>query len=179
VRAHRILIPDKRSKKSNLSLGRKSDKGLAPDSDDESVVPAFATPDGMEDTPDYAGWNTKYRLSLDAIIIKRVHGKKVDVVIQDREFKQYRDLIFDSEEDAKDFAANIDIQKEAGERRAAAKLKAALGEVQVDKKAELTLLVEIVAAWNLPAADFNSSDPFVVCFMNGREVHRTKHIPKT
>jgi hypothetical protein len=133
----------------------------------------------MEDTPDYAGWNSKYRLSLDSITIKRVHRKTVDVIIQDREFKQYRDLIFESEQDAKDFAANIDIQKRAGERRAAAKLKAALGKTQLDKKAELTLLVEIVSGWDLPAADFTSSDPYVVCYMNGREVHRTKHIPKT
>ena len=161
-------------------MGKKSDEISAYESDEESVVPTIlATAGGIEDTPDYAGWNAKYRLPLESVTVKRVHKKTVDTIVQDRDIKHYRDLIFKTEQDAKDFAAEIEIQKQAGEQRAAAKLKASLGEVKIDKKEELTLLIEIVSAWDLPAADFTSSDPYVVCFMSGREVHRTKYIPKT
>lgn len=183
LRALRLLVPDRKNKlpKKMLELtGKKSDEVSAYESDEESVAASvFAAADGIEDEPDYAGWKAKYRLPLESVTVKRVHRKTVDVIIQDREIKHYRDFIFETEQDAKDFAANIDSQKQAGERRAAAKLKAALGEVKVDKKAMLTLLIEIVSGWDLPAADFTSSDPYVVCFMSGREVHRTKHIPKT
>jgi hypothetical protein len=76
------------------------------------------------------------------------------------------------------------MQKEREERRAAAKLKASLGSDQVALHRELTLLVEIVSAWDLPISDISatgkgSSDPYVQCFLNGKEVHRTKHISQT
>ena len=161
-------------------MGKKSDEVSAYESDEESVAPStMATAGGIEDIPDYAGWKAKYRLRLESVTIKRVHKRTVNVIVQDRDIKHYRDLIFETEQDAKNFATEFDIQKQKGEQRAAAKLKAALGQVKIAIKDELTLLIEIVSGWDLLAADFTSSDPYVVCFMSGREVHRTKHIPKT
>ena len=135
--------------------------------------------DGIEDTPDYSGWKVKYRLPIDCVIIKKVHKRTVYVTVQHRAIKQTRDIIFQSEEEAQAFLDMIDVQKQAGERRAAAKLQGAMKGLNVDKKEEMTLLIEIVSGWDLPAADLTSSDPYVVCFMRGIEVHRTKHIPKT
>jgi Ca2+-dependent lipid-binding protein len=40
-------------------------------------------------------------------------------------------------------------------------------------------LIEIVSGWDLPVGDFVSSDPFVICMLGRREVHRTKHVPQT
>lgn len=38
---------------------------------------------------------------------------------------------------------------------------------------EINLLVEIVSANDLPIGDITSSDPYVIVFMNGKELHRT------
>jgi hypothetical protein len=44
---------------------------------------------------------------------------------------------------------------------------------------DVNLLVEIVSATDLPAADFTSSDPYVVVWLGKKEIHRTKRISKT
>lgn len=149
------------------------------DSDDESVAESVFADDGIEDTPDYSGWKVKYRLPIDCLSIRKVHKKNVYVTVQHRAIKQNRDIIFHSEEEAQQFIEMIAVQKEAGERRASAKLQGAMKGLNVDKKEEITLLIEIVSGWDLPASDLTSSDPYVVCFMRGVEVHRTKHISKT
>lgn len=181
--ARRILSPPK--KKAGImnvipNGGEKTNEPTANgDSDDESVAESVFADDGVEDTPDYSGWRVKYRLPIDTISIKKVQKKTVYVVIQYQAIKQNRDIIFHSEEEAQEFVQMLEVQKEAGERRAAAKLQGALKGMKVDKKEEVILLVEIVSGWDLPAADLTSSDPYVVAFMRGVEVHRTKHIPKT
>jgi len=178
----RILSPAKKHKTA-LTDGKKTTDGTTTgDSDDESVADTAFADDGVEDTPDFAGWNVKYRLPIETLSIKKVHRKTVYVIIQHQAIKQNRDIIFYSEEEAQEFAQLIEVQKQAGERRAAAKVQGALSVMKgtkVEKKDEITLLVEIVSGWDLPAADLTSSDPYVVCFMHGFEVHRTKHIPKT
>ena len=174
----RILSPDKKHK-ALLKLGEKTTDEATVDSDDESVAESAFADEGIEDTPDYSGWKVKYRLPLETVSIKKIHKKTVYVVVHHLDIKHNRDLIFYTEQEAQEFAQLIEVQKQAGERRAAAKLQAALGGMNVDTKKGLTLLVEIVSGWDLPAADLTSSDPYVVCFMRGTEVHRTKHIPKT
>lgn len=182
--ARSILSPPKKKKgiKKIVPNGASTvtdDPTANEDSDDESIIDAAFADDGVEDTPDYSGWKVKYRLPIECVSVKRVHRKTVDVVIQHRAIKQTRDIIFHTEDEAHEFVQLLDVQKQAGERRASAKLQGALKGMKVDKGEEMTLLIEIVSGWDLPAADLTSSDPYVVCFMRGIEVHRTKHIPKT
>lgn len=161
------------------SKGTDESTAVDEEGDDESVVESAFADDGVEDTPDYAGWKVKYRLPIECVSIKKVHKKTVYVVVQFRAIKQTRDIIFHTEEEAQEFVQLLDVQKQAGERRASAKLQGALKGMHVDKREEMTLLIEIVSGWDLPAADLTSSDPYVACYMRGIEVHRTKHIPKT
>jgi hypothetical protein len=64
--------------------------------------------------------------------------------------------------------------------RTQAKMAAALGVTSAQGAAEqLNLLVEVVSAWDIPAGDFVTSDPYVVCTLGVAEVHRTKYIPAT
>jgi hypothetical protein len=49
----------------------------------------------------------------------------------------------------------------------------------VDAEVTIDLLIEIVSAGNLPAANFSKSDPYVRVFDGRTAVHRTKHVPKT
>jgi Ca2+-dependent lipid-binding protein len=44
---------------------------------------------------------------------------------------------------------------------------------------DIDLLVEIVSATDLPIADRNSTDPYVIVFMGKQEIHRTPHCMKT
>jgi hypothetical protein len=46
-------------------------------------------------------------------------------------------------------------------------------------KPDLALLIEIVSCWNLPAADLNTSDPYVKVKIGKRDVHETKPISST
>jgi len=43
----------------------------------------------------------------------------------------------------------------------------------------IKVLVEIVSAIDLPVADLSSSDPYIMVWLGGREVHRTSVVPKT
>lgn len=180
--SYRILSPIKKGHgKDRVPNGKKTtdEPTVDEDSDEESVAEAAFADEGIEDTPDYAGYKVKYRLPIETLTVKKVHRKTVYIVVEYQSIKQTRDIIFHDEEEAQEFVQLLEVQKQAGERRAAAKVQASLAGLKVDKKEDLTLLVEIVSGWNLPAADLTSSDPYVVCFMHGFEVHRTKHIPKT
>ncbi len=43
----------------------------------------------------------------------------------------------------------------------------------------IKILVDIVAAYDLPVGDLRSSDPYVLVRMGSREIHRTKYLSKT
>lgn len=156
------------------------------DDDDQSIETAQVPNEFLDDgSTNYAqlgrdikGWKAKYRLPLKALSIK-AHFKK-DVVVHMSLGKafQIRQLVFDSVEEADNFRHFIQEELSQEEGRADMRLKATLGSVPQQSE-QLTLLVEIVSAWNLLAGDFSSSDPYVRCTLNGVEKHRTKYIPKT
>lgn len=148
------------------------------DDDVSTVAGAFADKDDISKLPSYEGWRAKYKLPINAVSIKSVHKKDVLIITEYGPVKHSRDLIFDSEEEANEFAQVINMQKEAEQDRAKIKIKHALGGLKITHSEELTLLVEIVSGTDLPVADLSSSDPFVVCFFNGKEVHRTEYISK-
>lgn len=49
---------------------------------------------------------------------------------------------------------------------------------RLDTHGNVSLLVEIVSASDLPIADAKSTDPYVIVFMGKQIIHRTKTIPK-
>jgi hypothetical protein len=148
------------------------------DDDDSTVAGAFADKDDISNLQSYEGWRAKYKLPINTVSIKSVHKKDVLIITEYGHVKHSRDLIFDSEQAANEFAQMIEMQKEAGQDRAKIKLRHALGGLKITPSEELTLLVEIVSGTDLPVADLSSSDPFVVCFFNDRVVHRTDFVSK-
>ena len=48
----------------------------------------------------------------------------------------------------------------------------------MDTSSDVSLLVEIVSASDLPVADSISTDPYIVVFMGKQIIHKTKAIPK-
>lgn len=125
-----------------------------------------------------AGWKAKYRIPLRSLSIKNQSNMSVFLHVEQDELKQKRELIFGSKKDAADFVSAFKREEVREPKRLDVKLKGSLGGIQLKRGEKLDLLIEIVSGWSLPIADLSSSDPFVICSINGREVHRTKHISK-
>jgi hypothetical protein len=171
----RILSPP-RAKKSAKKVHAEDEDF---DDDVSTVAGAeFADTDNLDSDPRYEGWKAKYKVPIRACSIRNVHRRDVHVQVKYIEIKHDRTFVFNSEEEASSFAQMVDAQKEAEEKRSSIKLKHALDGIRTEPGEEVTLLVEIVSGADLPVADISSSDPFVICYFNGKEVHRTKHISK-
>ena len=154
------------------------------DIDDEgSIVVPFQYLDaggGSGPVPDYEiGWKAKYRIPIKAVEIKGTHKTGVIINVTLGKLQQTRELIFDNMEEAEDFQNVLKTELANEDQRRENKLQATLGDKKVPPGERLKLLVEIVSAWDIIAGDYLSSDPFVTCMMDGKEVHRTKYIPKT
>ena len=60
------------------------------------------------------------------------------------------------------------------------KIEAALGGIRLPKFEQISLLVEIVSCWDIPAGDANGlSDPYVVVMMGEEQIHKTSVIFRT
>lgn len=125
------------------------------------------------------GWVAKYKFPIRAIEIKGTYKTGVVVQISIGKLKQIRELIFDSMADSDSFldAIRDELSKEA--ERAKAKMFASLGSTPVGIDDQLVFLIEVVSAWDIPVGDLFSSDPYVVCMLGGKKIHKTKYIPKT
>lgn len=180
------IAAKKRAKEKLKKLGESVP--VVDDEDDEGSVGSMSTADGVpvefRDTgsPSYdeKGWVAKYRFPVRTLSIKGTQKTGVFVQIDLGKRKQIRELIFDSVQESEGFQTVIRRELEKESSRAKAKVAAAVGDdASVKSDEEVTFLIEIVSAWDIPAGDFFSSDPFVICRLNQREVHRTKYIPKT
>jgi C2 domain len=176
--AKKKMVQNRNNNLNSLSDDVTSVRG-GPDDDDNTVGgEAFADRDDISNLPSYKGWNAKYKLPINSMSIKSVHKNDVMITTEIRHIKHTRNLIFDSEQEAIEFVQKIEMQKQAEHERSRVKLQHALGGLKITPGEEVTLLVEIVSASDLPIADLKSSDPFVICFINDREVHRTDFISK-
>lgn len=127
----------------------------------------------------FDGWKPRYRFPCHSITVESQHNNSVFLLIRVDEMKQERELIFDTIEDANKFCAKLDDERKKETIRSKARLQSALGDVKLTPYEKISLLVEVVSGWDLPIGDMTTSDPFVVCKLGRREVHRTKHIPGT
>ena len=127
----------------------------------------------------YDGWKPRYRFPCSAVTIESQVKNCVHLLIRMEDLIQEREFIFDSLEDANKFCEKLDEERKEEVVRAKFRLDSALGDIKLTPFERITLLVEIVSGWNLPVGDLTTSDPFVVCLLGRREIHRTKHISKT
>jgi hypothetical protein len=145
------------------------------------------TPDTYE-----KGWMCKYRFPIKAMSIKGTLRTGVFIHVQlGRSIKQTRQLIFDTIEEADDFQSIVAQELVLEEERAQDKLRVAFKQGNKNAGAggttdlplnvgeHVTVLLEMVSGWDLPAGDFFTSDPYVIISFNGKDIHRTKYIPKT
>jgi C2 domain len=146
--------------------------------DDTSVSPSYLHSESSNFTTSesLAGWKQKYRFPISAISIKGTHKASVIVEITLDRAKETRELIFDSGAEAELFEAMILREKSLENRRIEKKIAASFGDKKIDAGEMITFLIEIVSGWNLPLGDFTSSDPYIKCWYNGNQVHKTKYI---
>lgn len=152
------------------------------DDDESTVVPPdfLDAGSGNFELPDYdKGWKAKYRFPIHALKIKGTHKTGVHVNVDLGKHKESRELIFDNIEESEGFCYAIEQELKLEDQRREAKLHATLGGLKVAPDEKITFLVEIVSAWDILAGDFFTSDPYVLCMFNHKEVHRTNYIPKT
>jgi len=185
-----------------VSFGRGSNKGGADgltspggngvevvvvDGDDEDDGSVSAVPaeflDGdctthREEGVDEA-WRAKYKLPIKTINLKKWHKNRVTLETT-KPVSRVRDLIFDTADEAYDFCEALKREKARETERAQRRLHVNLGGMSMRNGGEkITFLIEIVSAWNIPAGDITSSDPYVKCSIDGVQVHQTKYISKT
>jgi C2 domain len=202
----RVLSPSKEGKRHRAAKNTKHHQNDEDDDhddldadDDESIYtvsPEFldhgdttgysTAPTGTaKDDPMYPGWRPKYCFQIRHLVIKGTRRNSVVVEITLGKKKEVREIVFESLAVAEHFHKIItqEIQKDV--ERSNSKMLVAMG-TDVDKILHLkeedlvvSFLFEIVSAWDIPVADFTSSDPFVSCIFYGTEVHRTNHISKT
>lgn len=154
-------------------------------------------------------WKERYRSRIAGMEATPTESTTVEIELGNEDASVVRELIFDSSHELETFMKTFnkmrDLQHERGVRMAAghksdAKVIKAMkkrehkiesesiseparkGKIESDDSTSdpLNLLIEIVSATNLPAADVgNTSDPFV-CVEDGRlRWHKTNHITKT
>jgi hypothetical protein len=172
--------------------------------DDESIVtispefidtaPSHNNPtenDGNDDDDDrsmYPGWRAKYRFPIRALVVKGTRRNTMTVEIVLGKKKEVREILFDSIPEMEQFANVVRQELVHDQTRTAHKMQVAMGtDAQhmlyhlSPAEQNVTWLVELVSAWDLPAADFASasSDPFIVVILDGVQVHKTDYISKT
>lgn len=124
----------------------------------------------------YDGWKPQYRFPCSAVTIESTHKNSVHLLARVEDLKQEREFIFDTVEDANIFCEKLEEERRKETIRAKARLQSTLGGLKLAPFEKISLLFEIVSGWDLPVGDLTTSDPFVVCMLGRKEVHRTKHI---
>lgn len=171
----RLWVPEKTRTMS------KADLGVDADEEDENSVftPVELLSTGLPLQELSGSWRPKYQVPLRSLSVRNQYSSSVYLDVEQDGLKEKRELIFGKPSEASDFVSAFNREKVREPKRLDAKLKGSLGGIQLKKGERLDLLIEIVSGWSLPIADISSSDPFVICSINGKEVHRTKHISKT
>lgn len=124
-------------------------------------------------------WRPQLQVSIGSLTVKNRSKSNVYLKLAIDGAEQRREFIFANPTQADEFVQAFNREKIRQPKRLDKKVQGSLGGIQLKKDETLDLLIEIVSGWGLPVADVTSSDPMVVCSINGKEVHRTKYIPKT
>lgn len=151
------------------------------DYDDTSLAAEFADEETsiFENTEVNKGWKTKYRVPISCVALKGTQKTTVTVEVSLSSKREVRELIFDTVEEAERFCAVVKRELSLQKLRTQKKIEASVGDIKVDNDEQITFLIEIVSGWNLPVGDLKSSDPYILVFLNGKKIHKTKHISNT
>jgi hypothetical protein len=155
--------------------------GVVDRDDDDQTVHTLGT-GVLPDTGgrEFEGWKPRYRIPVNGITMKRQEEKSVFVIIDAGTARQERELIFDSDDDATGFCEKLQHEQDFELDRKKGRIKAALGGIELPKFETISLLIEIVSCWDIPAGDITgTSDPFVVCMMGKEQIHKTDVIYRT
>ena len=188
----RLLNPVKRRKGESRRLASKRyhddrhnngrDGHEDDDDDDESTIAPFDASyqeSSNYATPEYTGWIEKYRIPIRHVVIKGTSRTGVFVQVTLGRVKQTRQFIFDTIAEADEFRNVFEEELDRENERNEQKLNVVFDGRPPPVDDEVTFLVEILSGWDLPVGDLMSSDPYVVCTFNKRDVHKTKHISST
>jgi hypothetical protein len=172
-RGHTSKGPSSVSSSSGIQQLLEADAGISIDDDDESAVGAVTA---LADTggKDFDGWIPRYRIPCHNITIKHHSKKSVFVIVQIQKLKEERELLFDTVEEAQAFCNTLEMERKMEAERLEMRLAASLGGFKLPPMETITLLVEIVSAWDIPVGDFTSSDAYIVALLGRREVHKTQ-----
>ncbi|KAL7446886.1 hypothetical protein ACHAXM_011668 [Skeletonema potamos] len=121
-------------------------------------------------------WFTQYQIPLTRFDIIEKKKRTVIVTFLFRGLNLRREFIFDREEDATRFCQFIEKEKQLLGSRANARLEAALGDIELKKGEQLSLLFDIVSGTNLPT---QNPDPYVVVRLNEHQIHKTESLSNT
>jgi hypothetical protein len=128
---------------------------------------------------EYKGWKPRYSIPISGITTRLQQKRTVHLFIAFQNVKQERDVLFDTIDDANKFCEEVEKQNRLQEERLQERLKASLGDIKLPKMERITLLFEIVSAYDLPIGDFTSSDPIVVAVLGYQKLHQTAHLSNT
>lgn len=194
--SERILVPSSKEKEAEAKREAKTKNRLEKGSNQtfQSVREIYVGDDGDDDDTieqmvggmladtggkTFDGWKPKYRIPCQSITVKLHHKKSVFLYIEIPKLKQEREIIFDTLEDAQKFCNTLEEEHALETARTEKRLQAVLGSIKLPPFETITLLVEIVSGWDLPIGDLSTSDPYVICMLGHREVHRTSYISST
>jgi hypothetical protein len=127
----------------------------------------------------FDGWKPRYRIPCSAITVESQNKTSVYLLVRIHDVKQEREFIFDTVDDANKFCAKLDEERQNETVRSKARLTSTLGDIKLAPFEKISMLFEIVSGWDLPIGDLKTSDPYVICMVGRREMHRTKHISGT
>eukprot|EP00934_Nitzschia_sp_Nitz4_P004679 Nitzschia sp. Nitz4//scaffold48_size128905//13659//18448//NITZ4_003579-RA/size128905-augustus-gene-0.100-mRNA-1//-1//CDS//3329552919//4669//frame0 len=191
----RILVPVNKAKATEAKLEGYIKMRLhegsveqfdAPDYDDDEGSTSdsaliAATGGALLDTggKHFDGWKPKYRVPCQSVTIEHQHKRNVHLLVTVGQLKQEREIIFDTEKDATLFCQKLAEEHAKEAIRLKKRLQSSLGEIHLQPFETITILVEVVSGRNLPIGDLTTSDPYVVCYMGKRQLHKTKHISGT
>ncbi|KAL7573033.1 hypothetical protein ACA910_018725 [Epithemia clementina (nom. ined.)] len=178
----RLLTPERKHKSRRGRRHDDHDDHDDDDDDDQSTVAPIESKDLQSSnyvSPDFLGWNEKYRMPLRNIAVKGTSRTGVFVQVTLGRMKQTRQLIFDTMEAAEDFRRVLGEELDRENQRNQQKLRVVFDGKSPPEKDEVTFLIEILSGWDLPIGDLKKSDPYVVCTFNGRDIHKTLHISNT
>jgi hypothetical protein len=159
-----VLVTDTEEKDDDSEAGTHGPEGFL----DPSV-------DGESER--FNGWVAKYRLPIRMVEIVEHNKRAIEIKGESKGHMYQREYIFESEPAASDFLAIIDHNKKLQEKRTKDRLEYMLSGITLQKDEQLTFLIDICSAMDLPRTDVGrDSDPYVTVRFDGRKVHRTHYI---
>lgn len=171
----------KKAEKHLTSLGKSGDASANEEKEDgsEAGTAAAAFQDDADDSDEIQGWQARYRLPIRMVEIVEHNKRAVEMKGESKGHVYQREYVFQSEAAATEFVDIINENKKLQEKRAKDRLEYMLSGITLEKDEQLTFLIDICSAMNLPRLDVGrDSDPYVTVRFNGRKIHRTHYISR-